>query len=322
MLLDILRFNRESPKLLQRQDQNLTLNEYLEQGRYSPDFIKHYILPMGAAIWSANPAGMGEVPARFFVRFFHNHGLLSVDDRPTWRTITGGSRQYVLKLVEPFRDRIWLNTPVEWLRPNSNGVELKARGLERQEFDRVFLACHSDQALALLQDPTVAEREVLGAFAYQPNEAILHTDSSLMPGRKLAWAAWNYHLRSDAGSGNGRVSLSYNMNILQGLKASVDFLVTLNHCDAIDPARVIARLDYEHPVFDLGAVAAQARHRELNGSRNVYFCGAYWGNGFHEDGVVSALTAVEHFREDMKRSPPQAISQSDFHTQPRQARSA
>jgi predicted NAD/FAD-binding protein len=300
MLFDILRFNREAPQVLNLQDEHLTLDEFLQRGRYSAEFIRHYITPMGAAIWSASPEGMGGVPVGFFVRFFHNHGLLSVADRPTWKVIKGGSRKYVDQLVARFSDRIWLNTPVEWIRRKGNHVELKARGRELQKFDRVFLACHSDQALALLRDASPVEREVLGAIAYQRNEAVLHTDPNLMPKRKLAWAAWNYHLLRDPAANEGRVSLSYNMNILQGIEAPVDFLVTLNHRDAIDPARILASFDYEHPVFDQAAVLAQQRHREINGGSNTYFCGAYWRNGFHEDGVASALQAVQHFQDDLR----------------------
>lgn len=315
MLLDILRFNREAAKVLQLDEHDVTLDEFLHQGAYSPEFIQHYILPMGAAIWSAGPEGMGGVPVGFFVRFFHNHGLLSVNDRPSWRVIRGGSKQYVNKLVAGFLDRIWLNTPVEWIRRQPGYVELKARGLKVQKFDQVFLACHSDQALALLQDPSKAEREVLGAIAYQRNEAVLHTDASLMPRSKRAWAAWNYHLLRDTAGGirnaaarDGKVSLSYNMNILQSLQAPVDFLVTLNHRDAVDPAKIIAEFEYDHPIFDRAAVTAQQRHRELNGRQGTYFCGAYWRNGFHEDGVVSAINAVKHFEQDQLHDQ-QAVAQ-------------
>ncbi len=307
MLFDILRFNRTAPEVLKNNDDDLTLDEFLQQGNYSREFIQHYILPMGAAIWSASPEGMGGVPVGFFVRFFHNHGLLSVDDRPTWRVIRGGSRQYVDRLVARFLDRIWLNTAVEWIRRQPDHIELKAQGMEVQKFDKVFLACHSDQALALLQDATDSEREVLGAIAYQRNEAVLHTDSRLMPRNKRAWAAWNYHLLRDGAANDGRVALSYNMNILQNLQAPVDFLVTLNHGSAIDPSKIIAQFEYEHPVFDRAAVAAQQRHREVNGHLGTYFCGAYWRNGFHEDGVVSALNAVEHFNQDLQQPLDQSI---------------
>jgi predicted NAD/FAD-binding protein len=308
MLFDILRFNREAPRVLNLQDEHITLDEYLHRGGYSEEFIRHYITPMGAAIWSASPEGMGGVPVGFFVRFFHNHGLLSVADRPTWKVIKGGSRNYVNRLVTGFSDRIRLNTPVDWIRRQGDHVQLKARGCEVQRFDRVFLACHSDQALAMLQDASPVEREVLGAIAYQRNEAVLHTDSKLMPRRKLAWAAWNYHLLRDAAENDGRVSLSYNMNILQGLNAPMDLLVTLNHSDAIDPARIIAAFNYEHPVFDQAAVLAQQRHREINGRARTYFCGAYWRNGFHEDGVASAIQSVQHFQDDLRLGQQQSNS--------------
>jgi len=301
MLLDILRFNRVAPEVLQGNANDLTLDEYLRRGNYSDEFIQHYILPMGAAIWSGRPQGMGAVPVVFFVRFFQNHGLLSLADRPVWRVIRGGSRQYVDRLVAPFRDRIRLNTPVESIRRRPDHIELKASGMEWQKFDRVFLACHSDQALALLQDASHAEREVLGAISYQRNEAVLHTDARLMPHNRRAWAAWNYHVLRDAGADDGKVTLSYNMNILQQLQAPVDFLVTMNHRSAIDPRNIIASFEYDHPVFDSSAVAAQQRHREVNGKHGTYYCGAYWRNGFHEDGVVSALSALQHFWQDQQQ---------------------
>jgi predicted NAD/FAD-binding protein len=227
MLLDVLRFNREAPALLDRAAGAITLGEYLRAGRYSRGFIEHYILPMGAAIWSASPTGMERVPAAFFVRFFHNHGLLSVDDRPQWRVISGGSQRYVDRLVAGHRSRIRLNTPVHWIRRRPGYVEVKARGGEVERFDHVFLACHSDQALRLLTDPRPQERAVLGAIGYQRNAAVLHTDASLMPRRRRAWAAWNYHLPA-AGEAERAVTLTYHMNILQGLGAAPQFFVTLN----------------------------------------------------------------------------------------------
>jgi len=228
------------------------------------------------------------------VRFFHNHGMLSVDQRPQWRVIQGGSARYVEKLTAPFRERIRLRTPVEWIRRLPGQVLVKARGLETERYDQVFLACHSDQALALLADASAQEREVLGAIPYQENEAVLHTDTRLLPRRKLAWAAWNYHVLPQT---RERVALTYNMNILQGLNAPTPFLVTLNHSAAIDPAKIIKRISYHHPLYTRAGVAAQARQAEINGALNTYFCGAYWRFGFHEDGVVSALNALEHFKE-------------------------
>jgi len=301
MLMDILRFNREAPALLDDPAGSVLLGDYLDANGYSREFIEHYIVPMGAAIWSATPEGMRGVPAAFFIRFFHNHGLLSVNDRPTWRVIKGGSRRYVEKLVAGHRKRIRLNAPVEWIRRQPEFI-VKARGAEPERFDRVFLACHSDQALRLLADPTPQEREVLGAIDYQPNEAVLHTDASLMPRRRRAWAAWNYHVPIGAENPDGKVMLTYNMNILESLGAPVEFCVTLNNTESIDPERIIQTIQYTHPIFTERAIAAQQRHREINGARRTYFCGAYWRYGFHEDGVVSALTALDHFRQDLAGS--------------------
>jgi uncharacterized protein len=291
MLRDILRFNREAPAMLER-DSGETLGGYLAAGGYSARFVGDYLVPMGAAIWSTNPARMLAFPARFFVRFFHNHGMLSVNARPQWRVVRGGSARYVERLVAPFRKRIRLDTPVESVRRVAGGVQVKARGLEAERFDRVFFACHADQALGLLADPTPLEREVLGAFPFQENEAVLHTDTSLLPCARRAWAAWNYHVPSAAGTG---VALTYNMNILQTLRSRETFCVTLNRTAQIRPERILRRMTYHHPLFTPAGVAAQQRHQELNGSHRAYFCGAYWRFGFHEDGVVSALAALRHF---------------------------
>jgi uncharacterized protein len=294
MVRDILRFNRHAPRLLQTEGE-LPLGELLQRGGYSRSFIDHYIIPMGAAIWSTNPGAMFQFPARFFVRFLLNHGMLSVNDRPQWRTVVGGSARYVEKLTAPFRDRVRLATPVEWIRRQPGSVLVKARGCEPERYAAVFVACHSDQALGLLADPTAAEREVLGAIPYQRNEAILHTDQRLMPRRRLAWACWNYHSMANHA---GPLALTYNMNMLQNLDAPETLLVTLNRGDMIDASRVILRTTYHHPVFTPESVAAQARQRELNGHHGTYYCGAWWRNGFHEDGVVSAVNALAHFEQD------------------------
>ena len=297
MVRDILRFNREAPALLREPGGERPLGDVLDRGGYGRAFVRHYIIPMGAAIWSTDPESMLGFPARFFIRFLHNHGMLSVDERPVWRVIRGGSARYVEKLVAPFRDRIRLNAPVQWIRRLPGQVIVKARDGAAERFDAVFIACHSDQALRLLADPGPAEREVLGAIPYQENEAVLHTDARLLPKKRLAWAAWNYHVLPDA---RGRVALTYNMNILQGLDAPQPFLVTLNRSDAVDPAKVIKRITYHHPLFTPAGVAAQARQAELNRGRRTYYCGAYWRNGFHEDGVASALAALGHFNEDLR----------------------
>jgi predicted NAD/FAD-binding protein len=294
MIRDILRFNREAPRLLEWRSDALTLGEYLDSQGYSRQFLEHYILPMGAAIWSAGTETMRNFPARYFVRFFHNHGMLTVDDRPQWRTVRGGSARYVERLTAAFRDRIRLRTPVDSVRRTPAGVLVKPAGGEAERFDRVFFACHSDQALQLLADANPTEREVLGAIRYQRNEVLLHTDTRVLPRRPLAWAAWNYHLLDRASE---RVAVTYHMNMLQRLDTRVPLLVSLNLSDRIDQARVIREMLYEHPVFTPEAVAAQARHAEIDGADRAYFCGAYWGFGFHEDGVVSALDALEHFRQ-------------------------
>ena len=295
MVRDILRFNREAPRLLDEPGGELPLGELLERGRYGRAFVQHYVGPMGAAIWSTDAASMMQFPARFFVRFLHNHGMLSVNDRPVWRTVRGGSARYVERLVAPFRDSIHLATPVEQIRRIPGGVIVAPRGREAQRFDAVFLACHSDQALSMLADPSRVEREVLTAIPYQANEAVLHTDARLMPRRRRAWAAWNYHVRPDGGP----VALTYNMNILQSLDTPEPFLVTLNRSDAIDPRRILRRMTYHHPLYTPASVAAQARHREIDGAAATYYCGAWLRNGFHEDGVASALVAVQHFRDDL-----------------------
>jgi predicted NAD/FAD-binding protein len=261
---------------------------------YSRQFIDHYLMPMAAASWSATPVDVEQMPARFLVGFFRNHGMLSVDDRPQWRTIEGGAMRYVEQLVAPFRAHIRLNSPVQAVRRSPTHVTLHLAGGESQRFDQVVFACHSDQALAMLQDATDAERAVLGAIRYQANEVVLHTDARLLPRRRLAWAAWNYHLPRQAAD---RVCVTYNMNILQGLRTRDPLCVTLNRSDAIDPARVLRRVNYAHPVFTTEAVAAQARHAEIDGEHRSWFTGAYWRFGFHEDGVWSAQRTLSRFAE-------------------------
>jgi predicted NAD/FAD-binding protein len=297
MIREILRFNREAPRLLESTAPQISLQDYLASEKYSREFIDHFILPMGAAIWSAKPDVMGKMPAAFFIRFFQNHGMLSVNDRPVWRVIKGGSNSYVDKLVAGHRDSIRLNAPVEYIRRSTGYVEVKVTGHEIEKFDQVFMACHGDQALQILADPSMNEEQVLGKFQYQQNEAILHTDKSLMPKRRRAWAAWNYHIPAYS---QDRVAVTYNMNILQGIKSPATFCVTLNHALAIRPDKIIGRYQYSHPVFTRESIEAQKRHAEINGIYRTYYCGAYWRNGFHEDGVVSALNALKHFEERLQ----------------------
>ena len=295
MLRDILRFNREAQFDLaeQRIAADLTLGQYLQQRGYGQRFIDHYIVPMGAAIWSMSLADMLQFPLQFFVRFFKNHGLLSVSDRPQWRVISGGSRSYVAPLSAGFAEHIRLNCPVQRIRRDAQGVSIiSQQGEER--FDKVILACHSDQALNLLEQPSDAEQAILGAIRYADNDVVLHTDTSLLPSRRLAWASWNYRLGGDQ---NNPAALTYNMNILQGIQAPETFCVSLNQTEHIDPSRILARFNYAHPQFSQAASAAQQQWETLLGDQNTFFCGAWWANGFHEDGVVSALRVASHFGE-------------------------
>jgi uncharacterized protein len=295
MIADILRFNRESPKLLLKQDTSLTLGEYLDKYGYSEPFIERYIIPMGRAIWSATEEALLEWPARFFVDFFDRHGFLSVNDRPQWRAICGGSREYARKLTAPYRQRIRLRTPVQSVKRKHDAVMVRTARGDVERFDYVVFACHSDQALRMLDGPTPQEAEILGAFPYQPNEVVLHTDSSVLPRTPLARAAWNYHALKEKQEG---VALTYDMNILQTLVSPLPFLVTLNRTGDIDPKTIIHSVTLDHPVYTPEAVAAQKRRHEVSevsGRNRTFYCGAYWRYGFHEDGVVSAEWAVRDF---------------------------
>lgn len=294
MIRDILRFNREAPAELDKPGTESTLSEYLEANHYSREFREDYIIPMAAAIWSAEHDMMGRMPLRFFVRFFLNHGLLSINNRPQWKTIEGGSRTYMQRLVEPFRPRIRLSTPVAGIRRQGQGVAIELADGTREHFEGVILATHSDQALSLLHDASDAEREILAATPYQENDAVLHTDTRILPRRKLAWAAWNYHRPARE---QERVAVTYNMNILQGLKTPKTLCVTLNHTASIRPECIIQRTSFHHPVFTFAGLHAQARWAEINGVRRTWFCGAYWGYGFHEDGVKSGLRVAEQILE-------------------------
>jgi predicted NAD/FAD-binding protein len=300
MIRDILRFNRESLELLRLTGPGPSLGSYLETHRYSREFTEHYMVPMGAAIWSASHETMLRFPARYLVQFFNNHGMLSVDERPTWQVIKGGSQRYAEKLVAPFRNRIHLNSAVESIGRFPDYVEIRAKmgghGYRTLRFDHVIIATHSDQALAMLADPSPTEKDVLGAIHYQPNEAVLHTDTSLLPKRRLAWAAWNYHLLE---AQPDRAVLTYHMNKLQSLTAPCEFCVTLNHTEAIDPAKILRRITYHHPMYSPASVAAQERHGEINSVNRTSYCGAYWGYGFHEDGVTSALAVCRSFGKDL-----------------------
>ncbi|WP_029148981.1 NAD(P)/FAD-dependent oxidoreductase [Methylophilus sp. 5] len=293
MVCDILRFNKQSLALLSPGNE-MPLGTYLQQHGYSQQFIRDYIVPMGAAIWSTDAEQMLQFPARFFVRFFHHHGMLSIDQRPQWRTIVDGSASYLNKVTAGYHDRIRLNTAVSAVHRHAHEITVTTAAGNTQPFDYVFFACHSDQALRILgAAATSTERDVLGAMPYQDNTVFLHTDARLMPKRRLAWAAWNYHVTPRA---SDKVQVTYNMNILQGIRSAEPLLVTLNNTDAIDPAKILKKLHYRHPLYTLAAAHAQSRHAQISGHHRTGYAGAYWRNGFHEDGVVSALTAIEHFQ--------------------------
>ncbi|POF40567.1 FAD-dependent oxidoreductase [Pseudomonas laurylsulfativorans] len=297
MLRDILRFNRQAQADLAegRISDDITLDQYLKAGGYGERFILHYIVPMGAAIWSMSMADMLNFPLRGFIRFFKNHGLLSVNHRPQWCVIEGGSSAYIGPLTAGFKEKIRLNCPVTRVERNEDGVLIhSAVGSER--FDKVVFACHSNQALTLLAKPSAAEQSILGALPYADNEVVLHTDTRLLPSKKLAWASWNYRL---GGAGHTHAAVTYDMNILQGIESATTFCVSLNQSAAIEPSRVLGRFTYAHPQYNLTAVAAQERWEELNGAQHTFYCGAYWANGFHEDGVVSALRVARSFGETL-----------------------
>lgn len=297
MLRDILRFNREALADLesQRIAQDTTLGEYLRSRGYGERFIDHYIVPMGAAIWSMSLADMLAFPLQFFVRFFKNHGLLSVSNRPQWCVIEGGSSRYIEPLTASFAERIRLSCPVNRVERDAEGVTVhSAAGSER--FDKVVFACHSDQALKMLAQPSAAEQEILGALPYAENDVVLHTDTRLLPKRPLAWASWNYRL---GGGKQQLAAVTYDMNILQGIDSDTTFCVSLNQTEAIDPNKILARYTYSHPQYSLAGVDAQARWPELDGVNHTWFCGAYWANGFHEDGVVSGLRVASALGESL-----------------------
>jgi uncharacterized protein len=292
MVADLARFNRAARVLLDDHAPDVSLREWLERHRFSPAFIERLIVPQASAVWSAAPRQMWSFPARFLAEFFDNHGMLSVRGRSSWRTVRGGSARYVEALTRPFSHRLRLRTPVQEVARHHDHVLVKPRGGEAERFDEVVLATHSDQALALLGDASDREHEILGAIPYQPNEAVLHTDARMLPRRRRAWASWNYHLLPEPKPAS---TVTYHMNRLQSLWAEREFCVTLNHSERIDPARVIRRISYAHPVYTEAGVRAQARVGEIDGRNRTHFCGAYWGWGFHEDGVVSGLRVGERF---------------------------
>jgi predicted NAD/FAD-binding protein len=290
MLRDWRRFNREARALIGMNGTAPSLGNWLEEKGFSKHFVERLIVPQASAVWSSDPEQMWDFPASFMAEFFDNHGMFSLRDRPQWRTVSGGSISYVEAIAAPWRDRVRLRAPVRRIERLGEGVRIEAEGCEAEDFDQVVIATHADQALALLADPSEAEREILGAIPYQGNEAVLHTDASLLPRRRAAWSSWNFHLAAEPARGT---TVTYWMNNLQRLRSKHQLLVTLNRGEEVDPEKVLRRFSYEHPVYTAEGVAAQARHEEISGARNTHFCGAYWGWGFHEDGVLSAIRACE-----------------------------
>lgn len=294
MLRSIIRFNKNSVKDLETMNESTLLIDYLKSKNYSDYFINYYIIPMAASIWSTSPNFILEMPAIFFIRFFDNHGLLKITNRPQWWVIKNGSKQYVKKILDDFNGTIHLNTTINELKRESNKVYIKINN-DTKIFDAVVLATHSDQSLSIIKDLSDNEKNVLGKIKYQKNTALIHTDTSILPKRKKAWSSWNYLLDKN----DNKVILTYNMNILQSLKSKKTYCVTLNNTDMINENKIIKKITYHHPLFTKESVYAQSQKNLICGVNNTYFCGAYWGNGFHEDGVNSALDVCKKFGIDL-----------------------
>jgi uncharacterized protein len=289
---DLLRFNREAPALVGLNGSGPSLGDFLAEGGYSAQFVKRLIVPQVSAVWSADPGRIWDFPASMLAEFFANHGMFGFADRPAWLTVKGGSSRYVEALTRPLGERLRLSTPVRRIERFDDHVEVTPAGGEPEHFDEVVLAVHSDQALRMLADTSAAEAEVLGAIPYQPNETVLHSDRSLLPRRRRAWASWNFHLQERP---SGRTTVTYHMNRLQSLRTDRELCVTLNRTEAIEPESMIRVLRYDHPVYTPAGLAAQRRWEEVSGVRRTHYCGAYWGYGFHEDGVVSGLRVCAQF---------------------------
>jgi predicted NAD/FAD-binding protein len=292
LLKEIWRFNQLCIATFEasRFDEQTTLGQFLLRHRFSSFFAEHYILPMGAAIWSTSVSQMAQFQMSFFIRFFYHHGLLNVTDRPQWYVIPGGSRSYIAPLIKSFKHNIELNAKISKVCRTEQQVALHFADGTAESFDEVVFACHSDQALKLLSDATDAERQVLGALPYSENEVVLHTDESLLPSNRRAWASWNYLLDDRP---KAPAAVTYNMNILQSIEAPCTFCVTLNQTERIDPQKILKQFKYDHPVYDINSEKARARRGDICGHRHTHFAGAYWYNGFHEDGVKSALDVAQ-----------------------------
>ncbi len=296
-ILQIHRFNGETIAAMNDpRFERMTLREYAAARGYGQDFLDLYVIPMGSAVWSTPPERMLDFPARTLMHFWFNHGFLAMNTRHPWWTVCDGSRQYVRKIIPPFADRIRLNTPIARIERATSGITVVPQSGPPEKFDKVILATHAPTSLKLLAEPTPLEREILSPFHYQPNVATLHTDDSLMPRTRRCWAAWNYRVNTDA-AGRIEPSTHYWMNRLQGVSDKTNYFVSINAPDSLDPAKVIRRIDYEHPLFDLAAIDAQKRLPELraaSATTNTLFCGAWTRYGFHEDGFMSAVDTCQH----------------------------
>ena len=297
MLYEMYRFGKKSDSTGLGLDVSITLGTYLRSENYSNEFINYFIIPMGAAIWSTPANKVLDMPAYFFIKFFYNHGMLEIINRPKWWVIKDGSSAYIKKIIKGFESKINLSSPIRTVSRLDNGIEIETANSKKPLiFDAVVFATHSDQALGMLKDPTEKEKDILSSIPYQKNEVFLHTDSSVLPKRKLAWASWNYQLDSNPES---PVVLTYNMNILQSLDCDETFCVTLNDHQSVDKSKVLKKITYHHPLFTVKGIEAQKRKLEISGVNNTYYCGAYWHNGFHEDGVASAIEVCKHFGEQI-----------------------
>ena len=297
MLYEMYRFGKKSDSTGLGLDVSITLGTYLRSENYSNEFINYFIIPMGAAIWSTPANKVLDMPAYFFIKFFYNHGMLEIINRPKWWVIKDGSSAYIKKIIKGFESKINLSSPIRTVSRLDNGIEIETANSKKPLiFDAVVFATHSDQALGMLKDPTEKEKDILSSIPYQKNEVLLHTDSSVLPKRKLAWASWNYQLDSNP---ENPVVLTYNMNILQSLDCDETFCVTLNDHQSVDKSKVLKKITYHHPLFTVKGIEAQKRKLEISGVNNTYYCGAYWHNGFHEDGVASAIEVCKHFGEQI-----------------------
>ena len=297
MLYEMYHFGKKADSSGIGLDASVTLGDYLKKEKYSGEFINYFIIPMGAAIWSTPANKVLNMPAYFFIKFFYNHGMLETINRPNWWVIKNGSSEYIKKIIRGFENKINLSTPVKTVARKNEGIEIQlAKKEETLKFDSVIFATHSDQALEMLENPTDTEKDILSSIPYQKNEVLLHTDSSVLPRRKLSWASWNYQLDSDPAL---PVVLTYNMNILQSINCKETLCVTLNDHNSVDETKILKKITYHHPLFNVKSIEAQKRKSEISGVNNTHYCGAYWRNGFHEDGVVSALDVCKDFGEQI-----------------------